>query len=141
MESSKKVYVGMAADIIHKGHINIINVASSYGDVYVGLLSDEAIKSYKRNPIITYEDRYIVLKSLRQVNNIIKQNTLDYTSNLLNIRPEFVVHGDDWINGPQKKTRDKVIEILKEWNGQVIDVPYTTEISTTSIINNIINSN
>ena len=140
MESSKKVYVGMAADIIHKGHINILNVASTYGDVYVGLLSDEAIKSYKRNPIITYEDRYIVLESLRQVNNIIKQNTLDYTNNLVNIRPDFVVHGDDWKIGPQKRTRDKVIEILKEWNGQVIDVPYTTGISTTSIINSINNN-
>ena len=75
---------------------------------------DKGLKSYKRNPIITYEDRYIVIESLRQVNNIIKQNTLDYTSNLLNIRPDFVVHGDDWITGPQKKTRDKVIEILKE---------------------------
>ena len=134
---SKKVYVGMSADIIHKGHINILNVASSYGDVYVGLLSDEAIRSYKRNPIITYEDRYIVIDSLKQVNIIIKQDTLDYTNNLINIRPDYVVHGNDWILGPQKKTRDKVIETLKEWGGQVIDVPYTTGISTTDIINRI----
>lgn len=134
---SKKVYVGMAGDIIHKGHINILNVACSYGDVYVGLLSDDAIKSYKRNPIITYENRYIVIESLRQVNHIIKQDTLDYTNNLVNIRPDYVVHGDDWITGPQEKTRAKVIETLKEWNGKVIDVPYTSGISTTDIINSI----
>ena len=134
---SKKVYVGMSSDIIHKGHINILNVAKTYGDVYVGLLSDEAIISYKRNPIITYEDRYIVVESLKQVDNIIKQETLDYTSNLLNIKPDFVVHGDDWISGPQKETREKVIKTINEWGGQVIDVPYTTGISTTDIINRI----
>ena len=134
---SKKVYVGMAADIIHKGHINILNIANTYGDVYVGLLSDEAINSYKRNPIITYEDRYIVIDSLKQVNHIIKQETLDYTNNLINIKPDYIVHGDDWITGKQKKTRDKIIEVIKEWGGQVIDVPYTSGISTTEIINRI----
>ena len=134
---SKKVYVGMSSDIIHKGHINILNIASTYGEVYVGLLSDEAIKSYKRKPIITYDDRYIVVNSLKQVNNIVKQETLDYTDNLMDIKPNYVVHGDDWLIGPQKKTRDKIIETLKEWGGQVIDVPYTNGISTTEIINRI----
>ena len=134
---SKKVYVGMSSDIIHKGHINILNIASTYGEVYVGLLSDEAIKSYKRKPIITYDDRYIVVNSLKQVNNIVKQETLDYTDNLMDIKPNYVVHGDDWLSGPQHKTRDKIIETLKEWGGQVIDVPYTNGISTTEIINRI----
>jgi len=134
---SKKVYVGMSSDIIHKGHINILNIASTYGEVYVGLLSDEAIKSYKRKPIITYDDRYIVVNSLKQVNNIVKQETLDYTDNLMDIKPNYVVHGDDWLSGPQQKTRDKIIETLKEWGGQVIDVPYTNGISTTEIINRI----
>tara|TARA_B110000503_G_C6988658_1_gene346377 strand:+ start:405 stop:818 length:414 start_codon:yes stop_codon:yes gene_type:complete len=134
---SKKVYVGMSSDIIHKGHINILNIASTYGDVYVGLLSDEAIRSYKRNPIITYEDRYIVVESLKQVDHIVKQETLDYTNNLINIKPDYVVHGDDWKNGPQKKTRDKVIKTINEWGGQIIDVPYTKGISTTEIINRI----
>tara|TARA_R110001592_G_scaffold92047_3_gene268778 strand:+ start:591 stop:1004 length:414 start_codon:yes stop_codon:yes gene_type:complete len=134
---SKKVYVGMSSDIIHKGHINILNIASTYGDVYVGLLSDEAIRSYKRNPIITYEDRYIVVESLKQVDHIVKQETLDYTNNLINIKPDYVVHGDDWINGPQKDTREKVIKTINEWGGQIIDVPYTKGISTTEIINRI----
>ena len=78
-----------------------------------------------------------VVESLKQVDNIIKQETLDYTSNLLNIKPDFVVHGDDWISGPQKETREKVIKTINEWGGQVIDVPYTTGISTTDIINRI----
>ncbi len=66
----KTVYVGMAADIIHKGHINLLNEASKYGKVTVGLLTDEALESYKRKPIINYENRHIVISSLRQVHKI-----------------------------------------------------------------------
>ena len=132
----KKVYVGMAADILHKGHINLLNEASKYGEVTVGLLNDEAIKSYKREPIINYENRYIVMQSLKMVNNIIEQKTHDYTDNLKLIRPDYVVHGNDWIEG-QSEVRIKVIETLSEIGGKLIEVPYTKGISTTDIINKI----
>ena len=136
----KKVYVGMAADILHKGHINLLNEASKYGRVTVGLLNDEAIKSYKREPIINYENRYIVISSLKMVESVIEQKTHDYTDNLKLIRPDYVVHGNDWIDG-QSGVRGKVIETLSEIGGELIEVPYTEGISTTDIINKIIKIN
>lgn len=132
----KTVYVGMAADIIHKGHINLLNEAKKYGKVIVGLLNDEAIKSYKREPILNYENRYIVIESLKMVDNIIEQKTHDYTDNLRLLKPDYVVHGDDWIVG-QSVVRKKVIEVLSDFNGELIEVPYTEGISTTDIINKI----
>ena len=136
----KTVYVGMAADIIHKGHINLLNEAKKYGKVIVGLLNDEAIKSYKREPILNYENRYIVIESLKMVDNIIEQKTHDYTDNLRLLKPDYVVHGDDWIVG-QSVVRKKVIEVLSDFNGELIEVPYTEGISTTDIINKIKNIN
>ena len=136
----KTVYVGMAADIIHKGHINLLNMAKKYGKVTVGLLNDEAIKSYKREPIINYENRYIVMESLKMVDNIMEQKTHDYTGNLRLLKPNYVVHGDDWIDG-QSVIRKKVIEVLSEFDGELIEVPYTGGISTTDIINKIKNIN
>ena len=135
----KIVYVGMAADILHKGHINLLNEASKYGRVTVGLLNDEAIESYKRKPIIDYENRFIVINSLKMVDSIIEQKTHDYTDNLKLIRPNYVVHGNDWIDG-QSEVREKVIETLKEIGGELIEVPYTQGISTTHIINKINNN-
>ena len=132
----KTVYVEMAADIIHKGHINLLNEASKYGQVIVGLLTDEAIESYKRKPIINYENRYVVISSLRQVHKVIQQETPDYTDNILLVKPDFVVHGDDWIQG-QSVIRDKVVETLSEICGELIEIPYTPGISTTEIIGKI----
>ena len=127
------VYVGMAADILHKGHINLLNEASKYGKVVVGLLTDDAIESYKRKPIINYENRYTVISNLKMVDKVIMQKTHDYTDNLKFIKPNYVVHGDDWISG-QSVVRDNVIKILSEIGGELIEVPYTQGISTTDII-------
>ena len=101
----------------------------------MGLLTDEAIESYKREPIINYDNRYIVISSLRQVHKVIQQDTHDYTDNLLTVRPNYVVHGD-WIQG-QTEIRDKVISTLTEIGGELIEVPYTQGISTTEIIGKI----
>ncbi|MDC1325992.1 phosphoenolpyruvate mutase [Gammaproteobacteria bacterium] len=129
----KTVYVGMSADLIHPGHINIINEASKYGDVVVGLLTDEAIGSYKRVPFLTYSQREIIIKNLRDVIQVVPQETLDYTDNLRKLKPNYVVHGDDWKNGVQAKIRQIVIDTLKEWDGQLIEIPYTEGISSTAI--------
>ena len=139
----KKVYVGMAADIIHVGHINLLNEASKYGEVTVGLLTDEAIQSYKRKPIIDYENRYSVISNLRMVGKVVKQTTHDYTDNIRSIKPDYVVHGDDWIMGGQSAVRYKVISVLSEIGGTLIEVPYTVGISTTEIIHKCVayNSN
>lgn len=129
----KLVYVGMSADIIHPGHLNIIHEASKLGRVVVGVLTDAAIASYKRLPYLNYEQRSLVVSNLKGVSEIIPQETLDYRPNLRKLRPDYVVHGDDWKEGVQKKTRQDIIDCLAEWGGQVIDVPYTKGISSSML--------
>lgn len=130
-----KVYVGMSADLIHPGHLNILNEAAQLGDVTVGLLTDKAIASYKRLPYLEYGQRKIVLQNLKAVKEVIPQETLDYRPNLKHIKPDFVVHGDDWKEGIQRETRQQVIDCLKEWGGKLVEVPYTKGISSTKLNN------
>jgi phosphoenolpyruvate phosphomutase len=129
----KKVYVGMSADIIHPGHLNIIQEARKLGYVTVGVLTDAAIASYKRLPYLNYYQRSLIIKNIKGVDEVIPQDTLDYTPNLDLLKPDFVVHGDDWKEGVQKETRQKVIAALDQWGGQVIDIPYTQGISSSQI--------
>ena len=127
------VYVGLAADIIHNGHINILNIASKYGDVVVGLLTDKAISSYKRFPLLSYKQRYLIVKNLKHVSKVIPQKSSDYTHNLNLLKPKYVVHGDDWKEGINKKNRQKVISTLKKWSGKLIEPKYTKNISSSEI--------
>lgn len=139
----KKVYVGLSADILHKGHINILRTASLYGDVYVGLLTDQAISSYKNIPYLDFDKRKVVVENIKYVKKVIPQKTLDYVENLNLIKPNYVVHGDDWKKGVQKETRKRVIQALKKWSGKLIEPKYTQNISSTSIkreMSNIISS-
>ena len=129
----KKVYVGMSADMIHPGHLNIINEAAKLGRVTVGVLTDAAIASYKRLPYLTYEQRAQIVASIKGVDEVIPQTTLDYVPNLRQLKPDFVVHGDDWKEGVQKQTRQRIIEAMAEWGGKVIDIPYTKGISSTAM--------
>ena len=129
----KKVYVGMSADLIHPGHLNILSEAAQLGEVTVGVLTDSAIASYKRLPYMTFDQRSMIVASLKQVQNVIPQNTLDYTENLKSFKPDYVVHGDDWKEGAQRETRQAVIDTLTEWGGQLIEVPYTAGISSTQL--------
>ena len=137
MSIKKKVYVGLAADILHEGHINILKKANKFGDVTVGLLTDRAIATYKELPHLNYKQREIILKNIKFVKKVLPQETLDYTKNLLRIRPDYVVHGDDWKFGIQKKTRKNVIKILKKWSGKLIEPAYTKNITSTKIKNKI----
>ena len=123
----------MSADIIHPGHMNILKEASSYGEVIVGLLTDQAIASYKKIPLMSYEERLSVIDGIKYVSKIVKQDTLDYTNNLMDIKPKYVVHGDDWTTGIQKNVRKEVIEVLKGWEGELVEVPYTKGVSSTSV--------
>jgi phosphoenolpyruvate phosphomutase len=123
----------MSADLVHPGHLNIIAKARELGDVTVGLLTDAAIASYKRLPYMTYEQRKVIVENLQGVTRVVPQETLDYEPNLRSYRPDFVVHGDDWQSGVQAKTRARVIEVIAEWGGALVEVPYTTGISSTAI--------
>ncbi len=129
----KTVYIGMSADLIHPGHLNIINHGVQYGEVIIGLLTDKAIASYKRVPYMNYSQRAEVISNIKGVSKVIPQETLDYTQNLSTIKPDYVVHGDDWKEGVQKKVRDKVIKKLSEWGGELIEVKYTDGISSTAL--------
>ncbi|MDD2236135.1 MAG: phosphoenolpyruvate mutase [Kiritimatiellae bacterium] len=129
----KKVYVGMSADIIHPGHLNILKVAAQYGEVTVGVLTDEAIASYKRLPYMTYEQRAAIVENLKGVEQVIPQTTLDYVPNLRTLKPDYVVHGDDWRDGVQRETRQRVIDALAEWGGELIEPSYTPGISSTQL--------
>jgi len=134
----KKVYVGMAVDVLHPGHLNIINEAKKLGVVIVGLLTDEAIAQYKRMPILDYGQRELILKSIKGVDQIVPQTSYDYTMNLEKIKPDYVVHGDDWKIGVLKDTRNKVIKILKQWGGKLIEPKFTSGISSTQLVNRLI---
>ena len=138
MEYKKKVYVGLAVDLIHEGHINILKIASKYGDVIVGLLTDEAIASYKNIPHLNFSRRKIIVQNIKYVKKVIPQDSLSYVSNLNLIRPDYVVHGDDWKKGVQKQTRKDVIKTLKKWSGKLIEPKYTKNISSTIIKNKIL---
>lgn len=130
---SKTVYVGMSADLVHPGHLNVIKKAAELGEVTVGLLTDRAIASYKRLPYMTFEQRKAVVESLKGVSRVVPQETLDYVPNLRTYKPDYVVHGDDWREGVQRKVRERVIETLAEWGGELVEVPYTEGISSTQL--------
>lgn len=127
------VYVGMSADLVHPGHLNIIKKANELGEVIIGLLTDEAIASYKRVPFMTYEQRKEVVENIKGVSRVLAQETLDYVPNLERLKPDYVVHGDDWKEGVQKKVRQRVIDTLAKWGGELVEVPYTKGISSTSL--------
>ena len=127
------VYCGMSADLIHHGHLNIIHEAMKLGEVTVGVLTDEAIASYKRLPYLTYEQRAEIVSNIKGVARVVPQTTLDYVPNLEKIKPDYVVHGDDWLTGVQKETRQRVIDCIAKWGGKVVDIPYTPGISSTAL--------
>lgn len=129
----KKVYVALSADLIHPGHLNIINEARKLGEVIIGLLTDKAIANYKRIPFLSFEQRRVIVQNIKGVSKVIPQETLDYVPNLKKIKPDYVVHGDDWRTGVQRETRERVINTLKEWNGKLVEPSYTPGISSTML--------
>lgn len=123
----KVVYIPMCADIVHNGHLNIINEGKKRGEVTIGLLTDKAVATKKRVPFMTYEQRFEVVSNIRGVKNVIAQESPDYRPNLEKLRPDFVVHGNDW----SVEAKQQVIDTISQWNGQVIELEYTEGISST----------
>ena len=134
MKKEKIVYIGMSADLIHQGHLNIIHEGLKLGEVTIGLLTDEAIAGYKRLPLIAFNERRLIVENLKGVKKVVPQNTLDYVPNLKELKPDFVVHGDDWKTGVQKEVRQRVIDTLAEWGGELVEPNYTEGISSTDLI-------
>ena len=129
----KTVYVAMSADIIHQGHLNVINEARNLGDVIVGLHTDDVIRGYWRNPIMKYEERKEVVSNIKGIISVIPQDSLDQVPNLIELKPDYVVHGDDWLEGSQKELRDKVVDAIKEWGGKLVEVAYTHGVSISKL--------
>ena len=121
----KQVYICFSTDIIHNGHLSILKKAADLGEVTVGILTDEVVASYKHYPLIPLDERIAMFESLKYVRRVVVQESLDYTDVLNQLRPDIVVHGDDWLVGYQANIRAKVIETLKQWNGELVEFPYT----------------
>lgn len=127
--TQQTAYVAMATDVYHSGHINIINHAAKYGKVIVGVLTDEAMAMYKRAPLLDTQERCKIAESFKHVDKVVVQDDLDYTKILRELKPDFVVHGDDWRSGYMQVVRERVITVLKEWGGELIEIPYTENLS------------
>ena len=121
----KKVYTCFCTDVIHEGHRNIIHEAGKYGEVIVGVLSDEAMIRFNRFPTVSFEERMQIVKDIGEVSQVMVQNDVMYDRVVREIRPDYVIHGDNWLEGPMKAIRDNVASLLSTYGGQIIDVPYT----------------
>ena len=129
----KKVYVGMSADVFHHGHVNIIKEARKYGDVIVGLLNDKAVSDHKRLPYLNWENRKKIIENIKGVTQVFEQSEWDYAPSILKYKPDFMVHGTDWLTGPLAPYRDLAIKALESYGGKLVEVEYTKDVSSTSL--------
>ena len=133
--NNKFVYIGLTADSIHHGHINLIENAKKYGEIIIGLLTDKAVSDYKRLPLLSYEQRKKILMNIKGVNKVVAQNEWDYSLNIKKYKPKYMIHGNDWLVGPMSNVRQNVIKELKKFGGKLIEIPYTKGISSTALSN------
>ncbi len=124
---SRTVYMCFSTDIIHGGHIEIIKKAQKLGKLIIGVLSDEAVMSYKRMPLVPAAERKRLFENIAGVYRVVDQNTLSYNGNLEKYKPSIVVHGDDWCTGFQKPIRDEVVSILASYGGKLVEYPYSSD--------------
>ena len=124
---SRIVYMGFSADIIHSGHIEMIKKAKKLGKLIVGVLTDDAVASYKKQPFVPYSERRELINNIKGVYDVVEQKTLSYAEILRTLKPDFVVHGDDWKNGIQKDIRDEVLSVLSEYGGTLMEYPYSED--------------
>ena len=123
----RTVYMCFSTDVLHSGHIALLRKAQKLGKVIVGVLSDEAVVTYKRYPLLPFEERKALFESIAGISKIVKQETLSYRENLEKYHPTYVVHGDNWVTGIQKPIRDEVCEILATYGGQLVEYPYASD--------------
>ena len=121
----KTVYMLFATDVIHEGHINVVKEARKYGRVIGGVLCDAAMIRFNRFPTVSFDERVRMVKEIPEVDEVIVQNETLYEKTLRRIKPDYVIHGDNWCEGPEKAIRDNVIKVMNELGGEVIEVPYT----------------
>lgn len=123
--SGKTVYMCFSTDVIHGGHTSIIQKAAELGELTIGMLTDEVVASYKRFPVLKYDERARILESIKGVTKVVPQTSLSYADNLRKYKPDYVVHGDNWRIGFQKPIRDEVEQVLAEYGGELVEYPYS----------------
>ena len=123
----------MIADIMHPGLINIINEGAKYGNLVIGLFTDRAISTHKRIPYLTYEQRETVVRNIKGVYDVVPQDDWSYIPNLRKYKPDYLIHGDNWIEGPERYLRDEVFKVMEEIGGKVIEIPYTKGITSSGL--------
>ena len=133
----KTVYISLTADSIHHGHMKLFETARKYGDIIIGLLSDKAVAEHKRIPYLNFEQRKKILINFKGVKSVIEQNEWDYSKNIKSLKPDFLVHGDDWKTGHMSEIRRKVLKIMKSYGGKLIEIPYTKGVSSSALINHL----
>lgn len=121
---NKIVYMCFTTDIIHSAHVNIIERAAALGDVVIGVLSDEAVAGYKHFPLMSYKDRFNIFSHLQHVSRVVEQKTVSYAQNIRELKPDYVVHGDEWKNNYERPVREEVLVLLQEYGGELIEFPY-----------------
>lgn len=124
---NKTVYLCFSTDILHSGHFSVIKKAKRLGRLIIGVMSDEAVASYKRLPLLPYEERKAMFENIAGVDTVVEQKTLSYRENLEKYRPDYVVHGDDWRSGFQKPIRDEVVSVLAQYGGELKEFPYCAD--------------
>ena len=129
----KTVYIAMSADLLTPNHVSIIQEARALGEVVIGLLIDSAIAGYQRLPYMRYEQRKVVLENIVGVKEVVAQESLDYVPNLLKIKPDYVLHRDDWNTGVVRETRQRVIETLKQWGGELVEADHMPGITAAAL--------
>ena len=117
----KKVYTCFCTDVIHEGHLNIIREARKYGEVIVGVLPDATMIRYNRFPLISYEERLKMVEGISGISRVMKQEEILYNKVIADVRPDYVIHGDNWKQGPERAIRENVIALLEEYGGELID--------------------
>jgi len=129
----KSVYLGMSMDVLHHGHVNIINEAAKYGQLTIGLLTDEVISRNKRVPMLKFEGRKKILQNIVGVHEVIVQEEWSYVANIKRLKPDYFFHGDDWLEGPLASIRNEVVRALASYGGELVEIPYTQGVSSTSL--------
>ena len=125
MAEPKTVFMSIGADVIHGGHMEIIHKAAQLGELTVGVLTDEVVSSYKRHPLLCCEERMKIVSGLKGVAHVVQQDDLGYAAPLRALRPDYVVHGDDWREGFQKPVREECLRLLAEYGGELVEFPYS----------------
>ena len=119
------VYTCFCTDIIHDGHLNIINEAKKYGDVIVGVLNDKSMIKFNKFPLLPFEERFKMVQKIKNVKQVVVQEEIMYDNIVNKLKPDYIIHGDNWKYGAMQAIRNNAFYLMNKYNGKVIEVPYT----------------